>query len=179
MKTDRFFLFCLAFAVLITSGCSSLGKKESPVPELLPDGWQYEIEITHEGSRSEGSVGRLYYDGNELSPRFDLIAAGRTVFEYIPMVHLWDNSGYRETYVIENEAAETSTEITSDEICTGWYSSDLTRIKKSTPESWVYAESGGKGFRAAPDKLEELADLNDFKSRENADMMIGPSIEAF
>ena len=143
----------MLLSLIFISSCSSLGRQEKQTNDSV---WTQEIEITHEGSRSEGSINRLFYNGNEVPGVFSLIYIGNTIYEYKPMINLCDNSGYLKISENAPPPEVQAVEVTSDEICTGWYESDSNYIKKSTPQNWIYAEKDDLKVRLSPEKIEDL-----------------------
>ena len=128
---------------------------DSAAPSL-PDGWIYKVEITNEGTRSEGSIGRLFYRYNELPPVFSRVTMEDKSFIYHTMTALWDDSGYipsAETFVYPLSAIA----IERRELDRGWYMAEGGRMKTGTPAGWVVAESEGSIYCAAPDKLASLS----------------------
>ena len=175
MKRKSFFIFSIIFFIICVSGCSSLGKAEADEPEqpekqfasedqvVLPDGWKYETEITHEGSRSEGSVSRLFYRYTEIPSVYERIIISNTVFEYVSMVNAWDNWGYIETGVDE-QLPQSSGAIMQEEIKRGWYLANYFEKKAGTPKNWVWAGSGAFSAWISPALLVDFAELHNLKN---------------
>ena len=175
MNHKMFFFLTAVFLTSVLSGCSSLGKTESsntsqPIepssapsaaPDRsisLPDGWNLEIEITNEGSRSEGSISRLFYRYIEVPQVFDSIVIGKNIFEYKPMVNLWDEWGYIFAGTSTSSPASEGS-INQDEMKQGWYQCDYSYKKNGTPSTWVWAGSRKINVWASPDRLNEVAEL--------------------
>ncbi len=146
----------IGFSLLFS--CLSFCKGDS-----LPAGWKYEIVITNPGTKSEGKIGRLFYNGRELAPCFKTVLIGNRSFSYKPGIYLWDFRGY-----IKNEKTglkeKTSREkIKKSEIETGWYSAGCNEKKKDTPSSWVWVSRGNIEAFTDPSKLVEFVSEKNLK----------------
>ncbi|MBI9105907.1 MAG: hypothetical protein JEZ04_04125 [Spirochaetales bacterium] len=152
---------------------ASAGK---PLKENSPAvGWAYETEITNKGSRSEGSVGRLFYRYNELPPVFSRIVIGGNVFTYIPMVNLWDNSGYISAGTEDfSQFGSVSGNINRTELKNGWYQSEPDTQKKGTPKEWVYAESEVISVWVSPESMGGVIELFNLKPTVSPSMIGQP-----
>ena len=183
MKQKTFCILSLVFLIVSISGCSSLGKAEADTPAgpeaqsvsenvlELPDGWKYETEITHEGSRSEGSVGRLFYRYNEIPAVYNRIVIDDVSFGYIPMVNQWDNRGYVEAEIPAAQP-EYSDAITQEELKRGWYLADYSAKKTGTPKVWVWADSGRLSMWISPSLLNDFAELNNLRSVDSGPQLM-------
>ncbi len=190
MKNFAGFIFIFVFFTFVLSGCSSLGKQENDsvvdVQECdnqnesatvkLPDGWAYETEITHEGSRSEGSVSRLFFRYSEIPAVFSRIIINGAIFDYHPIVHLWDNSGYIRTsseckIVISDEVM-----ITAAELKHGWYKSEDCIMKRGTPPGWIHVEADNLEAFVSPEKITELAAFYNLGSLKNSGLLMPAAI---
>jgi hypothetical protein len=169
MKRYASTLLSLVFSTLIVFSCSSLGRQEPPVVEeseadvstaesapVMPEGWKYETEITHKGSRSEGSVSRLFYRYNEIPGVFSRVIIGLNSFEYSQMVNLWDNSGYIFTACTGLSAVSGNDPVNSAELKRGWYETADGLIKKATPLEWVFVETENLSLWISPEKICEM-----------------------
>jgi len=138
-------------------------------------GWTYETEITHEGSRSEGSVSRLFYRYNELPAAFNRLIIGGHEFLYITMVNLWDHSGYiyAETELL-SPVKNASKPINRSELKNGWYQSGYEIIKSGTPVDWIYAESEIISVWASPENLIDVIDLFALESPSAPGLLMQP-----
>ena len=148
------FLLTIAFFIITVSGCSSLGRQEeSSQPESynnlssspldkLPDGWSYKTEITHKGSRSEGSIGRLFYRYSELPSAFDSVVISGNRYDYFPMENLWDNSGFIKAETPEPAPEKITNHVAQNELIQGWYLTDEWKIKTGTPSDWFFCAGG-------------------------------------
>jgi hypothetical protein len=167
MKMMNLLTTALLITITTLTGCQT-NEAEQPLPDRsrnltekqvnLPEFWTYEKEITHEGSRSEGLTGRLFYRYKEIPPVFKVIKIGEIVFEYVPMEHLWDDSGYiQKENSVPFPAVLCQQNISSRELKKGWYRIDDGK-KTGTPGNWVRVETDLMNFYAAPDKLTDLAE---------------------
>jgi len=151
----------------------SAGNNASPA--FPAQGWTHETEITHEGSRSEGSVSRLFYRYNELPAVFSRLIIGGHEFLYLPMVNLWDHSGY--IYMDVEHASpvkNTSKPINRSELKNGWYQSGYEVIKSGTPVDWIFAESEIISVWASPEKLADVINLFALESLSAQGLMMQP-----
>ena len=186
MKNFAGVIFILIFFTFVLSGCNSLGRQENdPDDDIreygnqsetesvkLPDGWTYETEITNEGSRSEGSVNHLFFRYKEIPAVFNRIIIGGSVFEYRPLVHIWDNSGYIRTASACKIVISDEDMITADELKQGWYESDNCILKMGTPPAWIHVEAGKLEAFVSPDKFSELTAFYSLSSLENSGMLM-------
>ncbi len=150
----------------IFSGCSTTGKTLSNTideKENTPN-WKYEVEITHEGSRSQGSAGRLFFKNIEVPPVFDIIIIEKTVYKYKPMKFIWDDYGYIKSGLIADAPKITSNKITEKELARGWYEADPSKLKCGTPEDWIYIESSRINLRISPSRLDDASAFYELKT---------------
>ncbi|MDC7227404.1 MAG: hypothetical protein PQJ61_11635 [Spirochaetales bacterium] len=174
MRDKAVYILTFVFLTSIISGCNSLGKPEEASTQaqaeqastesekVLPYGWSHETEITNPGSRSEGSISRLFFRYTEVPPVFDIIIIDGFVFTYQPMIQLWDASGYIET---GSSIAPASVEdaLTRNELKRGWYLSPNDEIKTCTPAEWIWVSAGGIEARISPDYLDDFISFYEFK----------------
>lgn len=175
MKYTTGLLLTALFLTIVISSCSSLGKTEtadlveSPLTgdlserKALPDGWSYETEIIHEGSRSEGSVSRIFYRYNEIPTVFNRLLIGTEAFEYKAMKNIWDNSGYITNTFGNSLVPEETESISPAEMKRGWYFSSLENIKKGTPSGWIWAEGGEYEIRISPEKIVDFVIMHNMQ----------------
>lgn len=170
------------YTTLIVFSCSSLGKSESQEKEeisiqtekenkvddnslKLPDGWSQQIEVTNEGTRSEGSIARLLYRYKELPACFELVVIGKSVFEYKPMEVLWDDHGYLYLETINKISIDSDNTTSSEEINQGWYQSSATMqeysTKAGTPTDWIYVKTAQKAYWVSPEKVDLLVETQE------------------
>ena len=173
----------MVFFTIVIFSCSSLGKTEQNEADsdalestaesvlTLPEGWNYETEITHEGSRSEGSISRLFYRYNEILPVFDKIIIGDIVFEYKPIVNIWDNTGYLQTGKT-SDRPESSGSVSKSELESGWYLSHEADIKTGTPSDWVWIADEVVEARISPEKINDFAVIFALKPETTAPILL-------
>ncbi len=174
MKRTSVMIITTILLTVAVFSCASLGRSEtgdapgekdasvqnSPV---LPDGWSYETEITHEGSRSQGSISRLFYRYNEIPEVFSLIVISGTAFEYAPMNNIWDHSGYILIDASFRFKSDPDQPVTAEDLHNGWYTSDNSQLKAGTPSGWVYVEAPEITAWCAPEKLPEITEIFSLK----------------
>lgn len=123
--------------------------QSSPAP-----GWEYRLVVTGEGTRSEGRIGHLLYDGVDIGSRFGTIIISGTLYRYRERVHPWDSSGYIEdedafrAFRKEHGIRGLMNKAMRDR---GWYTGG--DRKWGTPRSWVYVRSGALDGYCSPGKL--------------------------
>ncbi len=184
-KLFRFSLLLFLILTLTAFYVSASGRKEKEEPAVqeedinnvfaaetemseadvsLPSVWEYQVEITMEGSRSEGRIGHLFYMGTEIGPWFDYIIINGTGLEYIPMQNIWDRSGYRKITrnscysIVTDISLQHNYEITDEELTKGWYEAVADEKHSGTPSEWVQCKSGELYFWADPARLNEIAE---------------------
>lgn len=168
MKRKAVIILTVFYFTSVIFSCSSLGRQDEPQeikqPEtsvsspanILPSGWKHEVEITHKGSRSEGSVSRLFYRYTEIPAVFECVNIGGSIFEYSPMENIWDNSGYIAAGETVYPELSADILINSGELKRGWYESKAELIKKATPPEWIHVTAEDVGLWISPDKISEM-----------------------
>ena len=178
---DLFFLLLIlpAFQLLSCTTADTAEKNKVLIPsasggeqnadEAFPaENWMYRIEKTNEGSRSEGSVSRLFYRYSEIPPVFSKLIIGGHVFEYVPPAELWDSSGY--IFRVGEDGGEIPAAretISRTELKNGWYHTDSARIKGGTPKNWIYAETESMSVWISPESISDFVELFSLTALKN------------
>jgi hypothetical protein len=169
------------FISCITVEDSSLGGGEIPsagngnsTEKAFPaSGWAFETEITNEGSRSEGSVSRLFYRYNELPPAFSRLIICQHVFTYVPMVNIWDDSGWIYSGIDSSSAGtQISGTINRSELKNGWYQADRQTRKSGTPGDWIFAESEIINVWVSPENIINVIELFSLEIRTGPELLL-------
>jgi hypothetical protein len=168
MKKQTIFVFLALFSLF---GCFGKGHGESAV--LVDPGKaegegrsirvSYHIDITKEGTRSEGRSHVLAVNSYTLPDVFTLVYAANKPYQFAVKTQTWGDGGYILDRDGENMAPfkETTNAITPDDWVLGWYEGD--KRKKGTPRSWVYVERDGLTAFVNPDELDRFIAFKGFE----------------
>lgn len=117
--------------------------------------WAYELGVTNPGTRSEGRVGILLFDGDPIGLDFSYIYIPSldAAYEHVERERLWDFLGYRPAARREYRACP---RIGEDAIARGWLRVLAEARPEGLPSSWVYGEFLGTAFWLDPRRIDEL-----------------------
>ncbi len=136
---------CLLMIIGSVTGC---------VSNDLESDWEYRIEIRNKGTRSEGRVGILEYQDEQISGVFDSILIDGKRYRMARSEFNWEDQGYfpegREKPIPENSEV-----VSKDDLKRGWYEIQC-NCKSETPESWVIVEFKDKKVYLDPEKIDDL-----------------------
>ena len=117
--------------------CATILADETPTTT----NWEYEIEITNPGTKSEGKVGYLFYRGKEIKGYFEYIIIENTRYSYHVPVVPWDFNGYRKDEDYIHRERFSNSALSRQDIGKGWYLEGFQQKKRRTPASWVWIKN--------------------------------------
>lgn len=150
MKYAFIYLIFAVFSVLTCVSTNNVSDNHNQ------NNWTYKIEITSPGTRSEGQLGHLFYNKQEIGPFFDIVVVGDAVYEYRLKRRLWDFGGY--VQITDNSYTPVSckVKITDAEITQGWYISKITCKKQGTPSDWIWIKRDDLNVFVYPKRIGAL-----------------------
>jgi len=128
--------------------------------------WEYRIEITHAGSRSEGRIGHLLFNGTSINGYFDSVIIGERVFQFVFRDHLWDFGGYREIGNVPLQKISRAV-LQADATCTGWFESGPAKDRSAIPDAWIWVVRDSRSWYLDPGKLKAFIDQFDLAKRDS------------
>ncbi len=138
--------------MILVSGCVGA----SGTQEFSAAIWEYRIETTLTGSRSEGRVGRLYLNGKELHPYFDTMIIDSQLYAWKQRIHLWDFGGYEVTGEVPVPSGGIQKLVSIGDLKNGWYEASYETRRKHTPSQWIWVSTGEVEAWLNPAQIEEF-----------------------
>ncbi len=146
----RYALICIIFISLLFFTCVSVKDNSDKNKQT---NWKYKIEITAEGTRSEGEVGHLSYGAKEIGPVFNIIVVNKAAYEFLIRENAWDFGGYKKISDRSYTPVLCDTKIDDVELTQGWYLSSNTCKKQGTPAEWIWIKRKDLEAFLNPDKI--------------------------
>ena len=96
MKKSALALLAVA-GIMASAGCPPKTISTAPDKVISKAGWALKIWVTAKGTRSEGRVSHLYYNGKEVCPEGDKvnISTPLGVMKYSDPPYLWGWHGWK------------------------------------------------------------------------------------
>lgn len=154
-------IFILSTLILAVSPVFAGGAREIESP------WNYELEVTHAGTRSEGELGHLYFEKKEVPWVYDEIIIGNDVYTLKLRVNLWDFGGYFKEDGTAEEVRTISAALSEEDKSRGWYEAFHDGKKAHTPDTWIRVKRDDFSAWVDPARLTDLAESKNFTPRSN------------
>jgi hypothetical protein len=152
-------IYTILVLALLFSSCLTL--QEEPVRQ--PAVWQYEIEITDPGTRSEGKIGHLLYNGTEVPFLFDQIFVDGRLYSFHYKTNPWDFGGYQCDDIPVHFHTDMNMKIVENEINQGWYLTENLQKKVLTPEYWIWIKRDTIEAFLDPNRIDSFIQAFDLK----------------
>jgi len=155
MKKILFLINAIAFA-------SFVGATGSQEPSAL---WSYEVEVTREGSRSEGELGHLFFGERELEAVFDRVIVSGARYDWKQRNNLWDFGGYELQKNTSPVPKGIAPALSSEEQSAGWYEAPFEGYRLKTPDNWVWVSRDAFAAWVDPEHMNDLIETFRFSPR--------------
>jgi len=144
-------MLALSLMILVFTDAGTSGTQE-----VSAVSWEYRIETTLTGSRSEGRVGRLYLNGEELHPYFESVIIDSQLYAWKQRIHLWDFGGYEVTGEVPVPSGAIQKLVSIGDLKNGWYEASYEARRKYTPSQWIWVSTGEVEAWLNPAQIEEF-----------------------
>lgn len=162
------FLFSILITALLPLAAGGQGEGASDPGKATGEGrrlWvDYDVALSHAGSRSEGRNHSLAINGTIVPDVFDLVYAGEVLYRFTVKTQVWGDAGYRRDPEAPAPFGESDERIGGSDWERGWYRGG--DRKRGTPRSWVYVTRDGESFFVSPDEIHRLVEYRRWSYRE-------------